>query len=210
MTSGARIVVIGTSWGGLAALSKIVEGLPADFRLPIVVVQHRGRDSGDTMASVLQARSKRPVRDAEDKDPIMAGYVYLAPPDYHLLVDEGYLALSIDEPIAFSRPSIDVLFESAADVYGAGVVGVLLTGANQDGTRGLAHIKAAGGFTIVQDPASAEVAVMPESAIADGPVDVIAPLDRIASVLVDLAQASAAMQGAAPVRAQLGAVRTSP
>jgi two-component system chemotaxis response regulator CheB len=211
----ARIVVVGTSWGGLNALSHIVDGLPLDFRLPIIVVQHRGRESDETMTNVLQARCKRPVREAEDKEPIQAGYVYLAPPDYHLLVDEGFLALSIDEPVAYSRPSIDVLFESAADAYGPGVVGVLLTGANQDGTRGLARIKKAGGYVVVQDPDSAEVAVMPESAIAGVAVDVIVPLDRIASVLVALALASSGLRDGAAAqdgtgRAERGALRTSP
>jgi two-component system chemotaxis response regulator CheB len=189
-----RIVVIGTSWGGFNALSRIVDALPPDFRLPIVVVQHRGRDSDETMASILQSRCKRPVREAEDKDPIQPGNVYIAPPDYHLLVDDGFLALSTDEPVAFSRPSIDVLFESAADVFGDGVVGVLLTGANQDGTRGLARIKAAGGYVVVQDPATAEVRVMPESAIAHVEVDVVAPLERIGAVLVEVARASAGAQ----------------
>jgi two-component system chemotaxis response regulator CheB len=189
-----NLVVVGTSWGGLNALSQIVGDLPHDFRLPIVVVQHRGRESDETMANLLQARCRRPVREAEDKDPIQPGSVYIAPPDYHLLIDDGYLALSIDEPVAFSRPSIDVLFESAADSYGTGVIGVLLTGANQDGTRGLRRIKNAGGFVIVQDPASAEVATMPESAIADVSVDCVLPLEKIASFLVELAEESAALR----------------
>jgi two-component system chemotaxis response regulator CheB len=191
-----KIVVVGTSWGGFAALSRIVEDLPPDFRLPIVVVQHRGRDSDETMASILQSRCRRPVREAEDKDPICAGTIYIAPPDYHLLVDDGFLALSTDEPVAFSRPSIDVLFESAADVYGAATVGVLLTGANQDGTRGLLRIKAVGGFVVVQDPETAEVRVMPENAINEVAVDVVAPLERIGAVLRDVAGASSGMKAA--------------
>jgi two-component system chemotaxis response regulator CheB len=208
MITAPRLVVIGTSWGGLNALSRIVEGLPLDFRLPIVVVQHRGRDSDETMAMILQSRCQRPVLDAEDKDVIQPGSVYLAPPDYHLLIDDGYLSLSIDEPVAFSRPSIDVLFETAADVYGSGVIGVLLTGANQDGTKGLQKIKDAGGYAIVQDPAGAEVATMPESAIADVAVDCILPLERIASFLVELAEESAAMP-AARARNGKGALGTT-
>lgn len=201
-----KLVVVGTSWGGFAALSRIVEDLPEDFRLPIVIVQHRGRDSDETMASILQSRCKRPVREAEDKDPIQAGHIYIAPPDYHLLIDDGFLALSTDEPVAFSRPSIDVLFESAADVYGAGTVGVLLTGANQDGTRGLSRIKEAGGYAVVQDPETAEVRVMPEYAIKNLAVDVVAPLDRIGKILQDIASTSSGIDGTSASRsAQTGA-----
>jgi len=196
MVVAPKIVVVGTSWGGFAALSRIVEDLPPDFHLPIVVVQHRGRDSDETMASILQSRCRRPVREAEDKDPIQPGTIYIAPPDYHLLVDDGFLALSTDEPVAFSRPSIDVLFESAADVYGAATVGVLLTGANQDGTRGLLRIKAVGGYAVVQDPETAEVRVMPENAINEVAVDVVAPLDHIGGVLREIACASSGMKAA--------------
>ncbi len=203
------LVVIGTSWGGLHALSHIVEALPPDFRLPIVVVQHRGRDSDETMALILQARCRRPVREAEDKDMIEPGSVYLAPPDYHLLVDDGYLALSTDEPVGFSRPSIDVLFETAADAYGSGVIGVLLTGANHDGTRGLARIKEVGGFAIVQDPASAEVPTMPESAIADVAIDCILPLERIAPFLVELAEHAAALPDAGALHGKTALGKTA-
>ncbi|HVH48204.1 MAG TPA: chemotaxis protein CheB [Labilithrix sp.] len=178
------VVVVGTSAGGLRALEKIFGSLPAEFSVPIVTVQHRSRES-ELFASVMQGMVRLPVHEAEDKEPIRAPGIYLAPPDYHLLLEPGgRLALSTDEPVSYSRPSIDVLFESAADAYGAGVLAVLLTGANQDGTRGLNRIRAAGGVAIVQDPNTAESPEMPTSAIASGAVDSVLPLGEIAGELV--------------------------
>ena len=110
--------------------------------------------------------------------------MYLAPPDYHVLIEPGRIALSIDEPVSYSRPSIDVLFESAADVYGPRVVAVLLTGANADGSKGLVRVKAAGGYAIVQDPSTAESPEMPAAGIASVPVDRVLPLEQIAAELV--------------------------
>jgi two-component system chemotaxis response regulator CheB len=205
----AKIVVVGTSWGGLSALSRIASHLPADFCLPIAIVQHRGRGADGALARILQGRCARPVHEVEDKDPILPGHVYVAPPDYHLLVDDGYFALSTDAPVAYSRPSIDVLFESSMHVYGAAVIGVLLTGANQDGARGLLRIRSAGGYAVVQDPADAEVGIMPGSAIALGAADLVAPLDAIGPALIDLAHASSGLKETPP-RAEKDAVRTSP
>lgn len=182
----SRIVVVGTSAGGLRALERILGGLPASYRLPIVVVQHRSRES-DAFAGVMANLVPLPVHEAEDKAPLVAPGVWLAPPDYHLLVEPGRLALSTDEPVGFSRPSIDVLFESAADAYGPGAVGLLLTGANSDGTRGLARIRDAGGCAIVQDPATAESREMPAAAIRHGVADQVVPLDEIATELVRIA-----------------------
>jgi two-component system chemotaxis response regulator CheB len=179
----AQIVVVGTSAGGLRALEKILGSLPAAFSLPIVVVQHRSKES-EAFAEVMSSLVKVPVHEAEDKDPIIAPGVYLAPPDYHLLLEPGCLALSTDETVNFSRPSIDVLFESAADAYGDTVVGVLLTGANSDGTRGLAKIRAAGGYAIVQDPATAESPEMPGAAVREKVFDKVLPLDDIAGELL--------------------------
>jgi len=181
-----RIVVIGTSAGGLRALEKILGALPAAYGLPIIVVQHRSKES-DAFAEVMGSLVDLPVHEAEDKEPIVAPGVYIAPPDYHLLLEPGRLALSTDDAVNFSRPSIDVMFESAADAYGAGVIGLLLTGANSDGTRGLARIRANGGFAIVQDPATAESREMPGSAVKEGVYDLIVPLDEIAKVLLRLA-----------------------
>ena len=186
MTPG--LVVIGTSWGGLHALNTILAGIPADFSLPIIAVQHRSKDSGETMAEYLQESCRLQVTEAEDKDPILRGHVYIAPPDYHLLVDGESLALSTDEQINYSRPSIDLLFETAAESYGRGVVGVVLTGANHDGSHGAQRIKELGGTVLVQDPLSAESPAMPESAIAMVKVDGILPLEKISGALVELAQ----------------------
>lgn len=183
------IVVIGTSAGGLRALEHVCGGLPANFALPIVAVQHRSRDS-ELFATVIQRMVHMPVHEAEDGEELHAPGIYLAPPDYHLLLEPGgRCALSVDEPVSYSRPSIDVLFESAADAYGAGVVAVLLTGANQDGTRGLARVRAAGGVAIVQDPKTADSPEMPNSAITNGAVDAVLPLDDIAGELVRRARA---------------------
>lgn len=185
---GAReIVAVGTSYGGLQALSDLLEGIPADFAPAIAVVQHRSRDSDDTFARLLQDHSRLPVSEVDDKEPIEGSRVYVAPPDYHLLVEDRSFALSVDAPVAFSRPSIDVFFESAAEAYGRGVVGVLLTGANADGASGLQTIRAAGGYVIVQDPETAVGRAMPEAGIAFGPVDAVLPLDGIAARLVALA-----------------------
>lgn len=197
-TAPFELVVVGTSAGGLSALGRLVGALPKSFPLPIVVVQHRGKESSDdTMTQVLQSSTELVVREAEDKEPLVAGHVFLAPPDYHLLVDVGYLALSVDDVVAFSRPSIDVLFETAADCYGPTVIGVLLTGANQDGTRGLERIKAAGGFVIVQDPATAESPTMPRSAMAAVRVDRVLTLERLAQSLIELAALGSAERDAA-------------
>jgi two-component system, chemotaxis family, protein-glutamate methylesterase/glutaminase len=177
------IIVVGTSAGGLRALEKVFGGLPSSFSLPIVAVQHRSRES-EALISIMQSLVSLPVHEAEDKFPILAPGIYIAPPDYHLLLEPGRLALSTDEPVSFSRPSIDVLFESAADAYGSGVLAVLLTGANQDGTRGLAQIRAVGGVAIVQDPHTAESPEMPTAAIVAGAVDRVIPLDGIAAELI--------------------------
>ena len=188
--SGSKIVVIGTSAGGLRALEKILGALPATYTLPIVVVQHRSKES-DALADVMSHMISLPVHEAEDKEPIRAPGVYLAPPDYHLMLEPERLALSTDETVNFSRPSIDVMFESAADAYGSGVVAVLLTGANSDGTRGLARIRSAGGYAIVQDPKTAESPEMPAAAIKEGVVDKVVALDDISKELVRIAPARA-------------------
>jgi two-component system chemotaxis response regulator CheB len=185
------VVVIGTSWGGLHALHTLLSGIPDDFDLPIIAVQHRSKDSGEGMATFLQECCRLKVSEAEDKDPILPGHVYIAPPDYHLLVEGDSLALSTDELVNHSRPSIDLLFETAAEAYGSGVVGVVLTGANQDGTRGVMRIKELGGTVLVQDPASAASPAMPESAISMVKVDGILPLEKLSGALVAFAQMNA-------------------
>lgn len=178
-----RIVVVGTSAGGLRALEAVLGALPAAFPAPIVCVQHRARESTDAFAEVISRATSLPVREIDDDEPLSAPGVYIAPPDYHVLVEPGRLALSIDDPVSFSRPSIDVLFETAADAYGANVVAVLLTGANADGARGIARVKQAGGVAIVQDPHTAESPEMPSAAIAATSIDRVLPLADIASEL---------------------------
>lgn len=183
-----KIVVVGTSLGGLSALKVLLKALPRDFPLPIAIVQHRHKESERSLSTFLQQFSSLPIQEVEDKDELLPGHVYLAPADYHLLVEPGCFALSTDEPVLYARPSIDVLFESAADVYAEKTIGIILTGANQDGTQGLARIKACGGWAIVQEPATAESVTMPKSAIATLPVDAILPLEEIAPYLVKLSR----------------------
>jgi two-component system, chemotaxis family, protein-glutamate methylesterase/glutaminase len=188
VTRRYEIVVIGSSAGGLDALKRLLEALPADFMLPIVIVQHRSPHSKDAgLSSYYDSRCPLPVGSVVDKQSIEAGHVYIAPPDYHLFVGDGELSLSTDERVSYSRPSIDVFFDSAVDHYGSGVIGVILTGGNEDGAEGLRRIKGYGGFTIVQDPTTAANRSMPDAAIALGPVDAVLALDEIAPYLSKLA-----------------------
>lgn len=179
-----EIVVIGASKGGLQALKTVLSSLSSDFTLPVIVIQHRDKKADESLNELLQKVSALPVEDVEDKYPIRPGRVYVAPADYHLLVEKGSFALSLDEPVQHARPSIDVGFESAAEVYGRGVIGVILTGANEDGAKGLAAIKRQGGLAIVQEPKTAESPRMPEAAIAATEVDKILPLEEIGPFLV--------------------------
>ncbi|MGH2701817.1 MAG: chemotaxis protein CheB [Actinomycetota bacterium] len=180
------LVVVGASWGGLQALKWLLGGLPDDFPTPIVVAQHRSTDSSDVMVRMLQGHSSLIISEASDKDAIEAGHVYIAPPDYHLLVEPGSLALSTDEFVHHSRPSIDVAFESAADAYADRLVGVILTGANTDGSAGLKRIRDEGGVTVVQDPATAARPEMPSAAMAAVKGAKVLPLRKIAPFLVEI------------------------
>lgn len=180
MGAESEIVVVGTSTGGLKALQTLLSGLPAGFPLPIVIVQHRGMGSESGLCEFLSQLSSVPVAEPEDKEPLRRGRAYLAPRDYHLLIENQSFALSTDPPVGFARPSIDVLFESAADEYQERAIGVILTGANRDGARGLAAIKFRGGLTLVEDPVSAACREMPEAAIAQTKPDWILPLEEIA------------------------------
>lgn len=180
------IVAIGSSWGGLAAMSTLLGGLPGDFSLPIVVVQHRSSDSDRLLAELLQDTTDLTVSEVEDKDPLTAGTVHIAPANYHVLIDDGMLSLTLEEPVRFSRPSIDVMFTSAADAYGSGAIGVVLTGANEDGAHGLSYIVKRGGRGLVQDPRSAEIAVMPQAALKAVPSAEVLPLERLAPRLIVL------------------------
>lgn len=190
-----ELIVVGVSAGGLNAVGTILSGLPSNYALPIAVVQHRARES-DALALVLQECTKLTVCEIEDKMPIETYHVYIAPPDYHALIDQSHFALSVDEPVTYSRPSIDVFFESAADTFGARLVGMILTGANRDGSIGLRHIARRGGHTIVQEPTTAEVPVMPKAAIEEVPSALVLPLNRIADHLIQLVR-PASVDGAA-------------
>jgi two-component system chemotaxis response regulator CheB len=183
---GYDIVVVGTSWGGLAALRTLVGGLPKDFMMAVTLVQHRHKDSDQLLRVLLQERSALEVCEVEDKMPIEHGRVYVAPPDYHTLVERGYFSLSTEAPVRYSRPSIDVTFTSAADSYAHRTVGIVLTGANADGAEGLRKISDRGGMAIVQDPATAESKVMPDAARRSVPRAKVLPLQDIVAFVGSL------------------------
>ena len=183
---GCEIVVIGTSLGGFQALQVALGDLPEDFPLPIAVIQHRSPDDSGMLAPLLGTHVLLPVVEIEDKQPISPGQIFIGPSNYHVLIDSRHFALSTDAPVLHARPSIDVLFESAAESLGEGVLGVLLTGMSQDGVAGLKRIKECGGFTLVQDPITAEGRIMPEAAIESEAADKILPLAQIAAFLMDL------------------------
>lgn len=186
-----RLVVMGASWGGLQVISSILRQLPADFSLPILIAQHRFRHRrGEAfLAQTLATDCQLMVIEPDDKERMRAGCVYIAPRDYHLLVEcDGVLSLSSDEPVNFSRPAIDPLFESAADVYRKELLGIILTGANSDGARGLRSIKTHGGLALVQEPTSAEAKAMPEAAIQMTAVDAVLEINQIAELLKRLDQ----------------------
>ena len=184
-----QAVVIGVSSGGMEVLQVILQSLPADFCLPIIIVQHMHADSDNYLARSLDEKCQLTVREACEKEEIKPGVVYVAPPNYHLLVEnDRSFSLSITERVNFARPSIDVLFETAAEVFGANLIGVILTGANYDGCRGLKQIKDGGGVAMVQDPATAIVDSMPREAIAMSKVDYVLPPVKIGPTLVKLAK----------------------
>jgi two-component system, chemotaxis family, protein-glutamate methylesterase/glutaminase len=183
LTRDIDAVVIGTSAGGIEVLSVLLPALPASCRASVLIVMHIPRERPSLLPELFGPRCALAVKEAEDKEPVQPGTVYFAPPDYHLLVDRGpALALSGDEAVHFSRPSIDVLFDSAADIYGERLLGVILTGANQDGAEGLAAVGRAGGRTVVQDPATAAVSFLPEAAIQQGPVDFVVSIEQLQDV----------------------------
>ena len=184
---GYDVAVIGASWGGLTALTAIVSALPADFGVPVVIVQHRRKDSENLLADLLQDETPLTVSEVEDKEPMIPGHIYVAPADYHLLVEGDHFSLSCESAVRYSRPSIDVTFISAADTHEERVIGVVLTGANEDGARGLKRICERGGMCIVQDPATAEVRTMPEAALKATPSAWVLGLDAIAPQLARLA-----------------------
>jgi two-component system chemotaxis response regulator CheB len=188
-------VVIGASAGGIEALTILLPALSRGLRPPVFVVLHLPRERPSMLAEIFAQKCAVPVREAEDKEMVTSGTVYFAPSDYHLLVDQGpQLALSADEPVHHSRPSVDVLFESAADIYKNRLLGIILTGANEDGASGLAAVHDAGGVTIVQRPDTARAPHMALSALKLRPADWVVTLDEIAGMLQTLDASSTSMR----------------
>lgn len=182
-----QAVVIGASAGGVEALLTLTQGIAAGFRLPILVVLHLPEQRNSQLAQVFQSRLPIAVREARDKEAIVAGTLYFAPAGYHLSVEDDLsLSLSQEDKVFHSRPSIDILFESAADAYGPGLAGVLLTGANDDGARGLARIKTFGGLTVIQNPQTAVARAMPEAGLRLQTPDYLLPLSEIRALLTQL------------------------
>jgi two-component system chemotaxis response regulator CheB len=169
-------------------MTRLLGALPEEFPIPIVAVQHRSKDSDRLLVQLLQDATSLKVCEIEDKDGLCPGTVHVAPANYHVMIESGYFSLTVEEPVRFSRPSIDVMFTSAADTYGSGAIGVVLTGANEDGARGLAHIVKRGGRALVQDPKTAEIPIMPEAAVKAVPSAEILPLDRLAPRLMALSE----------------------
>lgn len=182
-------VVVGVSSGGMEVLSTILPKLPAGFPLPVIIVQHMHASSDNYFAKSLDKKCKVSVMEAREKDPIKGGTVYIAPPNYHLLIElDRTFTLEVSPRVNYARPSIDVLFESAVDVYGDKLIGIILTGANFDGSQGLKLIKERGGVAIVQDPVTAQADSMPRQAIAVASVDHVLPPNKIATLLLDLSR----------------------
>jgi two-component system chemotaxis response regulator CheB len=189
MQNKYRAVVVGASAGGTTALQKILPFLPAQFPMPVIIAQHLHPLQDGAAIVYYSGGSALTVKDADEKEQIRPGFVYFAPPNYHLLIEDDFtFSLSVDEKVHFTRPSIDVLFESAADAYGAALIGVILSGANEDGAAGLLCIKKRGGLTIVQDLKDAEITYMPKAAMETANPDHVLTAEGIRNFLVELAK----------------------
>ncbi len=186
-----KAIVIGTSAGGLSALTVILEKIPVDCPLSVIVVQHRSKDQKDLLEEVLQSKCKIRIKQADEKEKIEPGVVYIAPPDYHLLVESAKtFSLSSDEPVHFSRPSIDVLFETAAMVFKDTLIGIILTGSNNDGSAGVIAVNKYGGLTISQKPGDSQFPFMPEAAIKTNKIKHIWTLSEIQNFLSKITNTS--------------------
>ncbi len=182
-----KAVTIGTSAGGVQLLPTILEPLPENFPIPLIIIQHMKEGGGEFMVEYLDGKCRLKVKEAIQLEKVVAGHVYLAPADYHLYIDDIFnFSLSVDAKVRFSRPSIDVFFEAASKVFTTGLIGIILTGANNDGTDGMRQIKKRGGVTIVQNPDFAEVRKMPESVIVEGVADYILRPSEIAPFLIKM------------------------
>lgn len=185
------VLALGASWGGVEVLSNLVAELPENWSVPVVIVQHQHPYAGNALQRILSRLTTLPVIDVEDKDKLVPAHVYIAPANYHLLMEQdGSFSLSLEAPVNFSRPSIDVTFSSLSRVYQQRCIGVVLTGANDDGAQGIRDIKAGGGYTIAQQPDSAEAPIMPAAAIATGAVDAILTPQEIIPALLRLLDGS--------------------
>lgn len=182
-----RSIVIGASAGGMDAIKAVLMPLHEGFAVPILIVQHLSSHSNGYMVEYLNEICKIDVKEADEKEKVLPGNVYIAPPNYHLMVEKDEtLSLTVDQKVNYSRPAIDILFESAAEVYENELIGIILTGANSDGSKGLKRIKELGGLTIVQDPSTAEVDFMPKAAIKTTKPDYILSLNQISNKLIKL------------------------
>jgi len=177
-------IVIGASAGGMNALRELLGGLPAHFNIPIVIVQHIAPTSENYIVQFLDKNCHLNVKEVDEKEKLQKGFVYLSPPNYHILIEEdSTISLSADEKVNYSRPSIDVLFFSASDAFKEKLIGIVLTGANNDGAQGLAQIKLNGGLCIVQNPEEAETEAMPQAAIEAAKPDYILKIEEISKLL---------------------------
>lgn len=182
--SHARAIAMGASAGAVDTLMRFLPQLPDNYPLPVFIVVHIPADKGSVLPEIFRPKCRLPVREAEDKEPVVPGTIYFAPPGYHLMIEKEHtLSLSVEEPVHFSRPSIDVLFETAAEAYGDHLIGVVLTGANEDGAQGLKCISDAGGTALVQRPDEAFAAAMPQAALKQCPGALSLPLDELAHYL---------------------------
>lgn len=182
-----RAIVLGVSAGGMKLVKELVTSLPVGFRLPVILVQHISGHTENVWPEMLNKQCLVRVKEAEEKELIKQGTVYMAPPDYHLLIEADYtFTLTSDEKVNYARPSIDVLFETAADAYGQSLIGIVGTGGNADGARGLKRIQQAGGMTIVQHPETAEVPAMPRAALREITPDHVLNITEIIQLLLDI------------------------
>jgi two-component system, chemotaxis family, protein-glutamate methylesterase/glutaminase len=188
-----RAVVMGCSAGGMQAVAGILQHLPSTYRLPLLLVQHLHKEQGEYMLRFYSRATHLTVQEAQEKEKICPGHLYLAPPDYHLLVEQDEtFSLSVEEKVNYSRPSIDVLFESAADVYGPELIALILSGANNDGALGLKRIKEQGGLILVQDPSTAQFPEMPKSVLRCTSVDHVGDIETLAAIIHKAASRSLA------------------
>lgn len=191
-----RIVAVGASAGGLHAIRTLLGGISSELGCSMVLAQHRSIDSSSRLVELLARSCELPVSEPEDRTPLEPNRIYLAPSDYHLLVEDGCISLSVDEPVCFARPSIDVLFESVAQAYGPACVCIVLTGSNDDGANGAVAIKRAGGSVLVQDPRTAQSPAAPLATLARTRVDAVVRLEELANELIRLCRGNVRLSAA--------------